>query len=1013
MPPTALPVRETLKLPGQTTTAWAVFDAARYLAAYPDVRTEIGPASDATILAFYLDRGQKRGHSPNIYFDEAWYLNNYPGAAAAVREGHAQSGFDTYCRAGLWLRSPHWLFNETQYRQRHPDLRDDVLLAVGNANGYDHYLKHGNREGRIGHMLFDPAVYRAQLDQSEMAEADVLGTFLHYLRRIATGMPEIRTSQYFDPARYLQRYQAVVEAIAAGEWLCALHHYLCNNKPTTFDPLPEFSETHYLALYEDIAAAVEAKDLRSGYFHFLNHGARELRSPTASIDLKYYATTHPSVRTDLEHGRARDAFVHYLSIGRQLGLQPMPEAQITERQASNLYRRKADDLLPINSRAVFDFACTEAPALSVIMLLHDRFPLTLMTLGSLRANYRGDIELILVDAGSTDETRQIHRFARGAEVLRFDFDIDFVRGCNAALQCATADSVLFLDNAVELTPGALGAAVRRLHSDAHIGAVGGKVIRAHGRLQDAGSIIWRDGTTLGYLSDSSPLAPEANFVRDVDFCSAMFLLVRGALLRQLEGFDDAFAANGYAEADLCMRVAEAGYRVVYDPTVAINRYAQGGPGDKSDAGEPGSAQQLFFGKHNNQLRFRHIAAERAELFARSTDPGMRVLFIEDMIPLRQLGSGFVRSNDLIQVMASLGVRVTVFPINPCRFSLAIIYGAVPDTVEVMHDRTGEDLAEFLIARRGYYDAIWIARTHNLDRVKQMIEHMTLGTDRPPRIVLDTEAISTMREAERAALSHQAPFDVDAAIMQEFANAHFCQSIIAVSSEEARKLRDLGFSDVAVIGHLREARPTPRTFAERSGMLFLGAMHDRDSPNYDALGWFVREVLPLVEEALGWETQLTVVGYTGEQVSLEQYNGHPRITLLGMVDDTEPLYNAHRIFVAPTRYAAGIPYKVHESASFGLPVVATELLRRQLGWQNDRDLLAVDAGDPAEFAHRIVTLYRDANLWQELRGCALERVGVENNRERYDEAVRLALQPRTHPIPGARPDVVSYPQGDDR
>ena len=235
----------------------------------------------------------------------------------------------------------------------------------------------------------------------------------------------------------------------------------------------------------------------------------------------------------------------------------------------------------------------------------------------------------------------------------------------------------------------------------------------------------------------------------------------------------------------------------------------------------------------------------------------------------------------------------------------------------------------------------------------------------------------------------------------------------VNPDEAKKLRDLGFLDVAVIGHLREARPTPRTFAERSGMLFLSAMHDRGSPNYDALDWFVREVLPLVEDALGWETRLTVAGYTDGQVSLDQFHGHPRITLRGMVEDTEPLYDSHRIFVAPTRYAAGIPYKVHKSASFGLPVVATELLRRQLGWQNDRDLLAVDASDPAEFARCIIALYRDAKLWQELRDNALERVRVENDPAEFKNAVRRALQPSAHLIPEAKPDVVSHGQDDDR
>ena len=136
------------------------------------------------------------------------------------------------------------------------------------------------------------------------------------------------------------------------------------------------------------------------------------------------------------------------------------------------------------------------------------------------------------------------------------------------------------------------------------------------------------------------------------------------------------------------------------------------------------------------------------------------------------------------------------------------------------------------------------------------------------------------------------------------------------------------------------------------MLFVGAIHQVDSPNYDGLMWFVREVLPLIEQELGWETRLTVAGYIGPEVSLEQLRQHPRITLRGTVSDLEALYNAGRIFVAPTRYAAGVPYKVHQAASCGIPVVATELLRRQLGWIGGRDLVAVDAGDPAAFAHAV-------------------------------------------------------------
>ncbi len=985
MPETALPAREMLKLPEQTSVAWAVFDAEWYRAAYPDACSELGDADDAAVLRFYLEHGQRRGHSPNIWFDEAWHTKAHPGAAAAVRDGHAESGFDTYCRGGFRFRSPHWLFQETLYRQRHRDLRDEVLAKGGNANGYDHFLKHGSHEGRIGHMLFDPSVYRAHLDPDERAAADTLGGYLHFLRRIRDSRPEIATSTYFDPAWYLQRYPVVAEAIAAGRWLCALHHYLTNDAPAEFDPLPDFSEAYYLDRYKDVAAAVEAMDRRNGYQHFLHNGISELRSPSAAIDLQYYVTTHPSVRADLDAGRARDAFAHYLTTGRSQGLAAaLPlEDRVTERQAAALNRQRADNLLPASARTALDFSCAAAPSVSVIMLLRDRFPLTLLTLGSLRAGYAGDMELILVDAGSTDDTRRIGRFVRGASVMRFDADLDLARGANAALNCASADFVLFLDSAVELAPGALAAALKRLRSDPSIGAVGGKLVRAHGRLDAAGGIVWRDGTTLGYLRDASPLAPEANFVRDVDFCSAAFLLLRTELLREIEGFDAAFADGG-ADVDLCLRIATTGARVVYDPAVMVTRLAPIAP-------DPQVAQQALLRKHADRLRFHHVADRHVQIFARSTETARRVLFIDDMVPLRQLGSGFVRSNDLIQVMASLGYRVTVFPIRRCRLGHATIYADMPDTIEVMHDRALDELGNFLAARRGYYDTIWIARTHNLDHVEPLLEHGASGADIRPRIVLDTEAIAALREAERAALTDAAPFAVDAAIMREFVNAHLCQRIVAVSPQEARRLRDLGFSDIAVIGHWREAQPTPRAFADRAGLLFLGAIHQQDSPNRDALEWFVREVLPLVDQSLGWETRLTVAGYVDPAISLEAYRQHPRITLRNTVDDVAPLYDAHRIFVAPTRYAAGVPYKVHEAASYGLPVVASELLCRQLGWRDGSELVAVNTADPAEFARRIVALYRDEGLWQSLRENALGRVRAENGRAQYEAAVRQVLE----------------------
>jgi glycosyltransferase involved in cell wall biosynthesis len=578
-------------------------------------------------------------------------------------------------------------------------------------------------------------------------------------------------------------------------------------------------------------------------------------------------------------------------------------------------------------------------------------------------------------------------------VLRFDDNVGYLRGCNAGLMLVSAEALLYLNNDVVLAAGAVGAALSRLRSDPMIGAVGGKIIRTHGVLQEAGCIVWRDGWTMGYLRDQSPLCPEANFVRDVDFCSAAFLLARTDVVRACNGFDDAFAPAYYEDTDLCLRIWGAGYRVVYDPSVVVHHLEYGSTTVSADVrARIEQAHDIFFRKHLNTLRFRYASDSRAQVFARSVGtPRGRVLFIEDQVPLRRLGSGFVRSNDVVRTMAELGYRVTVFPMVRKTFDLASVYADLPDTVEVMHDRSLAGLGSFLASRRGSFDTIWIARIHNLDRVKPILERGGVDVLGGVRVVLDTEAIAARRDALRIAVQGGAEgFDLPAAVLRELANAYFCQSIVAVNDLEARSLRELGLSDVHVLGHLRNLALTPRAWKDRAGLLFVGAFAAPDSPNYDGLCWFVDEVLPLVEQELGYETRLTIVGSVGEGVDLARFHDHARITLRGEVGDTVPLYDSHRVFIAPTRYAAGVPYKVHEAASYGVPVVATELLREQLGWQDQRDLLAAGVSDPQGFAKAVVALYRSEALWIQIRHGAAEQIRSACGPDTYTQAMTQIL-----------------------
>jgi O-antigen biosynthesis protein len=97
-----------------------------------------------------------------------------------------------------------------------------------------------------------------------------------------------------------------------------------------------------------------------------------------------------------------------------------------------------------------------------------------------------------------------------------------------------------------------------------------------------------------------------------------------------------------------------------------------------------------------------------------------------------------------------------------------------------------------------------------------------------------------------------------------------------------------------------------------------------------------------------------------------------------------------VFVAPTRFAAGLPRKVLDAAAHGVPVVATTLLARQLGWAAGAELEAADT--PESFAAAIALLYRDAVVWQARRQRALERIARDYHPTAFAATLAEALQP---------------------
>ncbi len=120
--------------------------------------------------------------------------------AQAVRAGHCESGFDHYWRTPEENRRPHWLFDPPFYEQQFPDFTLRRLATHGLANSADHYLRHGDIDGRTGSHFFSPSFYCGALSAPDARAAESHGAFRHHLRSRRHAVPDAQVSPYFDPA---------------------------------------------------------------------------------------------------------------------------------------------------------------------------------------------------------------------------------------------------------------------------------------------------------------------------------------------------------------------------------------------------------------------------------------------------------------------------------------------------------------------------------------------------------------------------------------------------------------------------------------------------------------------------------------------------------------------------------------------------------------------------------------------------------------------------------------------
>ena len=214
-----------------------------------------------------------------------------------------------------------------------------------------------------------------------------------------------------------------------------------------------------------------------------------------------------------------------------------------------------------------------------------------------------DVEIIVVDDGSTDTTAGeledwTSRFDR-FRIVRNPENVGFIASCNRGAEVASGDLLVFLNNDTLPLAGWLEAIVRTFRDRPDAGAVGGKLLYPDGRLQEAGGVVFADGSAANVgRGEYDVELPLFNFVREVDYCSGALLATPRALFAALGGFDARYTPAYYEDTDYCFTVRAHGERVYYQPrTVIVHREgASSGTDPSTGAKRYQSLNQAIFAK---------------------------------------------------------------------------------------------------------------------------------------------------------------------------------------------------------------------------------------------------------------------------------------------------------------------------------------------------------------------------------------------------------------------------------